>query len=1038
MAINKNKVIAAAQKYVQKGQLDKAIKEYRRIVEAEPGDVRTWLKIGDLQAKKGSAPEATDTYLRVANHYSEQGFYLKAVAVYKQVLLLQPRFVEVHLKLAALYQQLGLLTDARRQLEVAHQVLSEEGRVEDSMQVLRAMTDIDPDNVAVRIRLAETLSKEKRVDEAVEEFTRAADILRSSGRMDDFIRVAERLIWHKPDLVALTKELATLYLRRQDPRRALQKLQVCYKADEKDTETLNLLVNAFLDLDQKAKAVTILKVLANVHEEKKEIEHGDDVFRRILSLDPGDEDALLALKQMVPAAPEPARAPEVEQELEELDEFEELEEIEELDELEELDEFEELDEPDSATNQIATLYGEAEVYEKFGLLKEAVEQLEQAKHLDPDNIETQLRLKELYVKVGNVDGAVTSILIVAGQKLESDPSEAEALLTEALEIDPGNKRVQEMMGGSVPAPDDMADGVVEAWDPAESDAQILDDIAAEAYTEEPEYATAEIDIEALERELEDRSSPSGFHPVVTQPELPADLSDGGSLEALSRLEDSGEFDLSTVGLEYLEQDFEAQMEDAEDDLLMDPLLSMDDDVLDVETDNRRPTGPMESELEVDLANLREGLGLAQEPKSSDTVAAQGDGWEEESGELSLDLAGAAGTQEKATRNGRFPDTAVVSREELDLVAEGAGDDDDQPLGDMLADPLEDDEIFRDELSQMQETAELVASLQRPRSQPDSEAAEPADQTGESDEEISLGEALSAVEDDDGLSKALSDEDSAATAGLDAASDGFLPVTTQQEDPAFADVDIEELDADMEGATFFIDQGLYEEAIGELRELIDDYGEHPRLMAKIELVKGMLQDDDGEPDPLAFDFDGDDIEIPVERDGGGRMNIPRGEEDAFQQFKDGVAKQVGEDDAETHFDVGIAYKEMGMFADAIGEFHSAMRPETEVQCHVMIAHCHRDQGDMSEAINEYKKALYCEQITDNEQVDLFYQMGVTYEELDDPREAVYYYDKVARLVAGYRDVDERLGKLQAKVNSSKSPTQNDVDSAFDELINADET
>ena len=41
--------------------------------------------------------------------------------------------------------------------------------------------------------------------------------------------------------------------------------------------------------------------------------------------------------------------------------------------LEELDDFEELDEPDSAANQIATLYGEAEVYEKFGLLKEAVE-----------------------------------------------------------------------------------------------------------------------------------------------------------------------------------------------------------------------------------------------------------------------------------------------------------------------------------------------------------------------------------------------------------------------------------------------------------------------------------------------------------------------------------------------------------------------------------------------------------------------------------------------------------------------------------------
>ena len=49
--INKNKVIAAAQKYVQRGQYDRAIREYRKVVEEDPRDVRIWLKIGDLHAK---------------------------------------------------------------------------------------------------------------------------------------------------------------------------------------------------------------------------------------------------------------------------------------------------------------------------------------------------------------------------------------------------------------------------------------------------------------------------------------------------------------------------------------------------------------------------------------------------------------------------------------------------------------------------------------------------------------------------------------------------------------------------------------------------------------------------------------------------------------------------------------------------------------------------------------------------------------------------------------------------------------------------
>ena len=112
MAFNKEKVMDAARKFVDKGQIDKAVKEYLRIVHEDPKDVRVWLKIGDLYAKKGSKDEAAETYLKVAKFYGEQGFYLKAVAVYKQILKLDPRLVEVNLKLAELYRQLGLLSDA--------------------------------------------------------------------------------------------------------------------------------------------------------------------------------------------------------------------------------------------------------------------------------------------------------------------------------------------------------------------------------------------------------------------------------------------------------------------------------------------------------------------------------------------------------------------------------------------------------------------------------------------------------------------------------------------------------------------------------------------------------------------------------------------------------------------------------------------------------------------------------------------------------------------------------------------------------------
>ena len=84
MAFNKEKVMDAARKFVDKGQIDKAVKEYLRIVHEDPKDVRVWLKIGDLYAKKGARQDAIDTYLKVARFYHDQGFLQKAIAVVAQ------------------------------------------------------------------------------------------------------------------------------------------------------------------------------------------------------------------------------------------------------------------------------------------------------------------------------------------------------------------------------------------------------------------------------------------------------------------------------------------------------------------------------------------------------------------------------------------------------------------------------------------------------------------------------------------------------------------------------------------------------------------------------------------------------------------------------------------------------------------------------------------------------------------------------------------------------------------------------------------
>src|SRR3954463_2850547 len=299
----------AARKFVDKGQIDKAVKEYLRIVQEDPKDVRVWLKIGDLYAKKGAKQDATDTYLKVARFYHEQGFFLKAVAVYKQILKLDPRLVDVILKLAELYRQLGLMSDAMQHFESVAAHFHREGNTKEALATVKKLVDLDPENIATRIKLAELYSKEGLVDDAATEFQIACEQLRRQGRQDDFLKVAERLLWHKPSNQALNRELAALYLRRNDPRRALQKLQACFKADPRDVETLGLLAQAFQALDQKAKTASVLKELARVHVENKHRDKATEGYRKILEFVPNDPDAKDFIGNLAPQKPAAAAPP---------------------------------------------------------------------------------------------------------------------------------------------------------------------------------------------------------------------------------------------------------------------------------------------------------------------------------------------------------------------------------------------------------------------------------------------------------------------------------------------------------------------------------------------------------------------------------------------------------------------------------------------------------------------------------------------------------------------------------------------------------
>ena len=85
MAINKRKILESAQKHLQRGALDRALKDYQALLEADPRDTNIRLKIGDLHLRRGETGEAIGAYLKVGAQFMKDGFDAKAVAIYKQI-----------------------------------------------------------------------------------------------------------------------------------------------------------------------------------------------------------------------------------------------------------------------------------------------------------------------------------------------------------------------------------------------------------------------------------------------------------------------------------------------------------------------------------------------------------------------------------------------------------------------------------------------------------------------------------------------------------------------------------------------------------------------------------------------------------------------------------------------------------------------------------------------------------------------------------------------------------------------------------------
>jgi tetratricopeptide (TPR) repeat protein len=194
---NKQKVLSAAEKYVQQGKLQNAIAEYEKILKADPKDLTVMNTVGDLYARNGEVEKATECFKSVGDAYAAQGFTVKGIAMYKKIGKLKPSLESV-LKLAELYTQQGLFNDARAQyLQVAEEFLRA-GELEQSVRIFQKILEMDPENVAMRVRLAEVYIRLGKKNDAWQIFSAAAETLRNRGSRSGAEEILQRMLTLDP------------------------------------------------------------------------------------------------------------------------------------------------------------------------------------------------------------------------------------------------------------------------------------------------------------------------------------------------------------------------------------------------------------------------------------------------------------------------------------------------------------------------------------------------------------------------------------------------------------------------------------------------------------------------------------------------------------------------------------------------------------------------------------------------------------------------------------------------------------------------
>ena len=134
-------------------------------------------------------------------------------------------------------------------------------------------------------------------------------------------------------------------------------------------------------------------------------------------------------------------------------------------------------------------------------------------------------------------------------------------------------------------------------------------------------------------------------------------------------------------------------------------------------------------------------------------------------------------------------------------------------------------------------------------------------------------------------------------------------------------------------------------------------------------------------------------------------------DIFREFQKGVDKQLGKEDYETRYNLGIAYKEMGLVDEAIAEFQLAAKDEARLlECASMLGICFLEKGMPKLAVKWFEKGLAAPGRNEEEYQGLRYDLASALEQAGETERSLALFTELYGQDASFRDVADKLRQL----------------------------